>query len=1150
MTIASLNIENMKNNPLPLNSLLNNHTFVCLQEHWVCHYEKHCIGNIIYSTSEGKCHPISSTHDFHAKCSDEKNPHPPAYLPRGSGGVVTLWPKSLSHCIRTLPDGNERIAVVGFEPNDATGSITIINAYFPCRGTDDQPELFQDMLDQIREIYIKYSINSKVVICSDLNASITDPKYPTDRLAGRFFSSLQLIPPNLPVKHTFFHYNGARRQIDYILGDQALIVSIKIYDQDPYNTSTHVPLTAVLSTRAPIPTKQPKAKPPAGRLQWHKGDIARYKINVTTLIQFDLLPDEHPTSIETGLATLTSILQSSADDAIPRSKGSTRSNICLNPLVVQAMKDSRQAHHKYKIAMGPRDTEAAGTERKVAKRSLRSSIRTQNAIKRTDLYQDITCAHSDKDALFYRLIARQRSSTTRAMQALKIDGVLITNTEDILAAWAEHFERLATPDPKQDAHGLQMEKDLFTINNILSHRHEVPSPVSPREVAQATARLNNNKAADSTDLCAEHIKNAMPFIQPILCKLLSAILQQKYTPALFKTGTLTPCAKKNKDPLIRDHHRGIVVTPIISKVLEHVIAEREKPQAQRCQNKLQFGFTEGLSPAMAALLVTEVTAEHKDHNLPTYFATLDTRKAFDTVWHTSLFRKLFMEGHLDTFIIHTSLLQNNSVRVKVADLLSRAIMLRQGVGQGKVLSVGNYKSHLNPELNLLCKTAFGAHIGDIYCGAPTCADDMAMMANNLQDLQAQIYIAETYSNQERFDIHPDKTKVVKLGTNSANTLHPIDLMLNGVELHLSESCTHLGIQKDASCPRTASVSNNLIEARIKLGRATAYALMGAGFCGIKGLNPIITRTMMTTYVVPRMIYGLESQLLSNPQYTKLEDYHRNTLRQLQGLPRHVAKEAVYLLMGALPLRATIHLRALKLFHKIASDDDSLLFRVAQRQLAVKDTSSHSWFMHIVDLCSMYNLPSPHELLWQQPSKDAWKELITKQVTEHWETKLKESAANKSTLRYMDLDRASLSEPHIVWKAAIKNPRASDRAIIKARFLTGTYNLHGRRVHFISPEYQPNCKLCSAHIETREHMLTECPTLAEVRNIWWERVGLGGAPQIQTILDHTTRYEPSVEMEEDIQMLCYKLHCRRLKALNSLTLSTQTQPINNLASIIG
>ena len=146
---------------------------------------------------------------------------------------------------------------------------------------------------------------------------------------------------------------------------------------------------------------------------------------------------------------------------------------------------------------------------------------------------------------------------------------------------------------------------------------------------------------------------ALPASQPTLWKLLTstAMHQQKYSPELYKMGIVTLCIKKDKDALIMDNHRGIVVTQLFSKLLEHIVAARENPTATQKQNRLQFGFTEGLSSTMAALLVTSVTAEHKDQGLATYMVALDTQKAFNTIWHDSLFRK-FCGGRPPQYLHH------------------------------------------------------------------------------------------------------------------------------------------------------------------------------------------------------------------------------------------------------------------------------------------------------------------------------------------------------------------------------------------------------------------------------------------------------------------------------------------------------------------
>ena len=100
ITLCSLNIENVKMNPLPLSRLLDTCTIVCIQEHWLCHFEHHKISDIPYCHQDSQhSTPLGITYDVHIKCSYEHNPHQSSYMPRWSGGVASIWPKSISHYI-------------------------------------------------------------------------------------------------------------------------------------------------------------------------------------------------------------------------------------------------------------------------------------------------------------------------------------------------------------------------------------------------------------------------------------------------------------------------------------------------------------------------------------------------------------------------------------------------------------------------------------------------------------------------------------------------------------------------------------------------------------------------------------------------------------------------------------------------------------------------------------------------------------------------------------------------------------------------------------------------------------------------------------------------------------------------------------------
>ena len=73
----------------------------------------------------------------------------------------------------------------------------------------------------------------------------------------------------------------------------------------------------------------------------------------------------------------------------------------------------------------------------------------------------------------------------------------------------------------------------------------------------------------------------------------------------------------------------------------------------------------------------------------------------------------------------------------------------------------------------------------------------------------------------------------------------------------------------------------LVEERITSARRTAYALMGAGFHGHNGLNPKVSRTIYNLYVLPCLLYGLETVILLQKDIDSLNDFHKDMLRRIQ-----------------------------------------------------------------------------------------------------------------------------------------------------------------------------------------------------------------------------------------------------------------------------
>ena len=239
--------------------------------------------------------------------------------------------------------------------------------------------------------------------------------------------------------------------------------------------------------------------------------------------------------------------------------------------------------------------------------------------------------------------------------------------------------------------------------------------------------------------------------------------------------------------------------------------------------------------------------------------------------------------------------------------------LHQGVGQGRIPSTSQYKLHLDRLLSTLESSGLGSHIGPFYCGAPTCADDVLLVADSHNELQAQLDIIGHYSRQERYKINPTKTTVsVYPSKRSPTPGSQHKWKLCDEEVAPTEHFTHLGINHSAGklSPEV------LINTRLQLARNTRYALMGAGLHGSNGISPAVAWSMYSTYVFPYLIFNMEVLILTQSQIVTLEKFHRATPRSIQGLPERTSSALAYLLLGAMPVEAVLHSRVLLLAGKI------------------------------------------------------------------------------------------------------------------------------------------------------------------------------------------------------------------------------------------
>ena len=137
-----------------------------------------------------------------------------------------------------------------------------------------------------------------------------------------------------------------------------------------------------------------------------------------------------------------------------------------------------------------------------------------------------------------------------------------------------------------------------------------------------------------------------------------------------------------------------------------------------------------------------------------------------------------------------------------------------------------------------------------------------------------------------------------------------------------------------------------------------YALLGSGMHGKNGISPVITIQMWNTFVLPRLLHGIELLDIRKKDLTDLELYQRKVIKQLQNLPERTASVAVLALVGAKTIEAQIDIKILTTFINIAMDPSTIEHQIALRQLLVKTDESSSWFIKVKHILHKYDLPEP------------------------------------------------------------------------------------------------------------------------------------------------------------------------------------------------
>ena len=199
--------------------------------------------------------------------------------------------------------------------------------------------------------------------------------------------------------------------------------------------------------------------------------------------------------------------------------------------------------------------------------------------------------------------------------------------------------------------------------------------------------MDENKDAGLDNLSGKFLKDGATVLAKPISQICNLSIKYSIFPSDCKIAKLKPLFKKGSktDP---KNYRPISLLPLVSKIIEKVIHD----QTQRFLDKndiiyrYQSGFRKFFSTDSCLSYLNNKIATGFESGLYTGMILIDLQKAFDTVNHDILLKKMeFIGFSEETTKWFKSYLSNRKFKVHIKNTFSEPGNLLCGVPQGSIL---------------------------------------------------------------------------------------------------------------------------------------------------------------------------------------------------------------------------------------------------------------------------------------------------------------------------------------------------------------------------------------------------------------------------------------------------------------------------------
>ena len=660
--------------------------------------------------------------------------------------------------------------------NDNLRQIIILNAYRPPQG--DYKVFCKELLERITAADIR--ANAEIFLMGDFNIDFHDKK-------SKEFSELNTVTKALGLKQhikSTTRYGAARNScLDLIFSNSDCIKRQGVVN---INISDHLP---VFVSRKKMRAKSVKISFTGRSYRWYNKEA--FQANLLDFNWAHFYRQDNPNA---AWGVMKSVIEKEINYMCPCKTYRVKKydDPWITREIIELIRDKDNLLRAAKISGDEEDWAVARKARNVVSGQLRNL--------KADFLKEEQRNNFDDPKKFWKNISAVLPNGKKDEREIVLsEGNQKLKLEESATRINEYFTTIGPSlageyDPEK-WHPITGREETNLAECVVNHE----------AVLKLCKEIKISKSSGYNHLSAKILKDSFLALTPQLVFLFRLSLNTATFPDDWKVATIVPL-HKGGPPDVVGNYRPVSLLPLPGKLLEKIVHAHISGfvESNKLISDFQGGFRKNRSTTSTIVSLTDSILRAMNVGKVTLATFIDLRKAFDTINHKVLLRKLEHIGIRGKMLSWcASYLENREQSTIANNIKSCPLGVTCGVPQGSVLGPMFFLMYINDMVDYVNGVNVNLYADDtvLYIEGKDISDCKGLLQNALTKFT-------DWCEANALHINKGKTKVMVFGTSRRiKRLGKVDLELGGTVLSQVPSYKYLGITLDSTLSLKQHLSN-------------------------------------------------------------------------------------------------------------------------------------------------------------------------------------------------------------------------------------------------------------------------------------------------------------------------------------------------------